>query len=120
MAGRYGALAKNHKKRAPVWSFNGITMGTVVDTNDPQQMGRLRIACPVLGDVGFKSIRDIPWATYVSPLAGVDSVSSRGRDDSVSVGPVAYGMWSIPNIGSNVLVACIDGDTRHRVWLGCV
>lgn len=120
MAGKYGPLNKNHKRRDSNFTFSGITIGNVVDTNDPQQMGRLRIACPTLGDVGYKAVKDIPWATYASPLAGVDSVSTRGRAKDVSIGPVSYGMWSIPNVGSSVLVACIDGDTKHRVWLGCV
>ena len=31
-------------------SFTNITIGEVVDTNDPQQMGRVRAVCPAMGD----------------------------------------------------------------------
>jgi hypothetical protein len=29
-------------------------------------------------------------------------------------------MWNVPKIGAQVLIACIDGDTNHRIWLGCL
>lgn len=122
-AGRYGALERNFNIRKPQYTFNNLTMGEVVDTNDPQQMGRIRVWCPTLGDNENTPLGNIPWASYISPLGGVDRVSARGRTDDydgISVGHVAYGMWNIPNVGSTVLVACIDGDTGFRVYLGCL
>ena len=53
----------------PEHSF--MTVGTVVDTNDPQQNGRLRVSCPKWGDTDKTLITDLPWASYVSPFGGV-------------------------------------------------
>jgi hypothetical protein len=99
---------------------HGITVGEVIDTNDPQQMGRVRAVCPSLGDVKNQARKNTPWAMYGSPFAGVNQLTKRGREETESEGPVAYGMWAIPKIGSYVLIMCIDGDPNHRVWIGCL
>jgi hypothetical protein len=98
-----------------------ITLGTVVDTNDPQQMGRIRAVCPAWGDT-FQSIaEDLPWCIYMSPFGGQMSVGTRGPELAQRTdGGVAYGMWAIPKVGAQVLVACIDGDPSIRVYMGCV
>lgn len=100
--------------------FSEITIGEVVDTNDPQQMGRLRVVCNAFGDDAKAAMGSIPWAGATSPLGGITEQMERGREGEKSSGPVAYGMWNTPKIGSQVLVACIDGDPRFRVWLGCI
>jgi len=100
--------------------FTYITMGVVEDTNDPQQMGRVRVVCPLFGDGGDDPIENIPWATYVSPLGGTATTPSRGRADDVTAGHLAYGMFNVPKVGTSVIVACVDGDPRFRVWMGCV
>lgn len=97
-----------------------VTLGIVVDTNDPQQMGRLRVMCPALNDRDDAPASDIPWASYVAPFGGDVQVGSRGPDNSDVTGPTAYGMWAIPKIGAQVLVMCLDGRTDHRVWIGCL
>jgi len=101
-------------------SFYEITIGEVVDTDDPQQMGRIRIKCPYFGDMEDDPISKIPLATYVSPLAGSTFSPTRGRGNDQTAGQIGYGMFNIPKVGSSVLVACIDADPRFRVWLGCV
>jgi hypothetical protein len=101
-------------------SFDNITTGIVVDTNDPQQMGRVRVLCPSLGDNEDKETIDIPWALYMSPFGGTHDQLSRGPDDDTSGGGVTYGMWNIPKVGAQVLVACVDGNPFIRVWLGCI
>ena len=108
------------KIRDPNGEFAFITIGEVIDTNDPQQMGRVRVMCPLLGDNGDDIVSNVPWATYVSPLGGTTTSPSRGRKDDVTPGQIAYGMFNVPKVGSNVLIACIDADPRFRVWLGCV
>lgn len=95
-------------------------MGIVVDTADPQQMGRLRVQCPALGDRDNTPINDLPWARYASPFGGDVQVGTRGPDQTNISGPTAYGMWAIPKIGAQVLVMCIDGVPANRVWIGCV
>ena len=97
-----------------------LTIGQVIDTNDPQQMGRIRAYCPGLGDTPVKKIEDIPWAVYVSPFGGVVTYGKRGPEEDEIKGPVAYGWWSIPKVGAYVLVGCIDGDPSARFWIGCI
>jgi hypothetical protein len=101
-------------------TFEGISVGEVVSVDDPQQMGRLRVFCPSLGDSFENDLVDIPWCQYGSPFGGFMGYGSRGSGDDETLGPVSYGMWAIPKIGASVLVACIDGNPLYRVWLGCL
>lgn len=103
--------------------FSGLTLGVVVDTDDPLQTGRLRIFCPSLND-NPKKVQHLPWSSYVSPFAGniTNSKYFRGSDseNATSDGGLHYGFWSIPEMGAHVLVGCIDGDPRRRFWIGCI
>lgn len=103
--------------------FMGITLGVVVDTDDPLQMGRLRIFCPSLND-DVKKVQFVPWAIYASPFGGTinNKTYTRGvggEQKAESEGAIAYGMWAIPELGAHVLVGCIDGDYRRRFWIAC-
>jgi len=104
-------------------AHDSITLGVVVDTDDPLQNGRLRIYCPNLND-SPKKLHHLPWAVCASPLAGTVSNSSftrgAGKGLENTKGAVSYGFWGIPEQGAVVLVAKIDGDERRRVWLGCI
>jgi len=105
------------------YNSSGITVGVVVDTDDPLQNGRLRVFCANLND-DPKKIHHLPWASYVSPYGGVISngefTRGTGKGPEKSQGAIAYGFWAIPEQGSLVLVTCIDGDERRRVWMGCM
>lgn len=97
-----------------------ISVGRVVDTNDPMQMGRIRVYIAGL-DRNFQNVRDIPFAIYCSPFAGHQQVSSRGPEDGVyTTGPVAYGMFAIPKVGTDVLIAHLNGDPSYRIWFGAL
>lgn len=99
--------------------FDSLTIGTVIDTNDPQQMGRVRVYCPAW-DSDNISLNDIPWAMYMTPFGGVTRSNNRGPDDSTTDGAVAYGAWHIPKVGANVIVMCIDKNPHYRIWMGCI
>jgi hypothetical protein len=103
-------------------NYLGVTVGTVVDTNDPQQCGRLKVLCPSYGDHPSIDVGDLPWAIYSSPFGGTvnNEYIKRGTDQKESSGPVGYGFWNIPKLGSSVLVTCIDGNAMSRVWVGCL
>lgn len=97
-----------------------LTMGVVVDNDDPLQMGRLRVFCPAHSHDPSK-IHLIPWCVYISPFGGVINNSKYERGGGkTSSGAIAYGMWAIPELGANVLVGCIDGDLRRPFWIGAV
>ncbi len=95
-----------------------FTVGQVMDTNDPEQMGRARVRCAKYGDKLTKDIGDLPWALPVSPLAGVMTHGLRGTEQKTVDAPVAYGMWNVPKIGSYVVVGCVDGDKSKRFYVG--
>lgn len=97
-----------------------ITLGTVVDTNDPQQMGRIRIVCPQWGDTMRTPVEDLPWAIYMTPFGGHVQVGTRGPGIQESQGHVAYGMWAVPKVGTLVAVVCVDGNPSTRMYVGSV
>lgn len=97
-----------------------VTVGLVVDTNDPQQMGRIRVMCPQWGDAWGSAVEDLPWAIYMSPFGGQVQVGTRGPGIQESQGGVAYGMWAIPKVGTQVAVLCVDGNPMTRMYIGSV
>jgi hypothetical protein len=97
-----------------------IAIGTVVDTNDPMQWGRLRVVVPAWGDSWNHEVESMPWAMYVSPIAGQTSVGTRGAGINPVEGGVAYGMWSIPKIGAQVVMMSLDEDHQQRLYIGCI
>lgn len=101
-------------------NFNTVTIGYVVDTNDPRQMGRVRALCSAWGDTPDTKVKDLPWAMYVSPFAGMTIQNPRGSDLEPNPASIAYGSWNIPKVGSYVIVGAIDGDPSLRYWSGCI
>ena len=104
---------------------NGIiSTGIIVDTNDPQGRGRIRVYSTSFGDLPNTPIEDIPWCRQVTAFGGVVSspnTMSRGPDDKhTTSGAVAYGMWGVPKVGAIAVISCLDGDPANRIWLGCM
>lgn len=77
-------------------SFQGVCVATVTDVVDPDGEGRIRVGFPML-DGAPKST----WAPVVRTLAG------DGR-----------GMWYVPEVGDEALVAFEHGDFDHPFILG--
>jgi Mg/Co/Ni transporter MgtE len=101
---------------------NSVLIGQVVDTNDPQGRGRLRVYCKDLGDAAGIDPANLPWCQYVTPFGGMvnaDSMS-RGPGDHKTAGSVAYGFWALPKINAEVVIMCINGDPSRRIFLGCL
>jgi uncharacterized protein (DUF2345 family) len=105
---------------SPSQSQQAVTIGTVVDTNDPQQMGRVRVVCPNWGDSWSNVVEDLPWAIYVTPFGGQTQTGARGPGIQESTGGIAYGAWWIPKNGAQVIVMCIDGNPMSRMYMGCI
>jgi hypothetical protein len=95
------------------------TVGIVEDTNDPAQMGRIRVYCPSI-DHEDHIINDLPWAIYSAPFGGVIKNMKVGPEEDISYGPISYGLWAIPKQGATVLIQFINGNTNQRVWTGCI
>jgi hypothetical protein len=91
--------------------------GVVVDTSDPAQMGRVKIWVPAI-DGDLYNIEDLPWATYVSPVAGQTLDYPAGPDGATTPGFMSYGWWSVPKSGSLVVVGFLYGDVNRRIYMG--
>lgn len=103
-------------------SEQSLTLGVVVDTNDPQQRGRVRVMCPSLGDnpdPATMSVDDLPWALVITQNAGFVDQGFRANGDAID-DEVAYGMFTPPKVGAQALVSIIDGNYSLRVVLGFV
>src|SRR5665213_409407 len=97
-----------------------ISVGRVMDTNDPNQMGRIRVYIPAI-DRNTSLEGDLPFAMYCSPFAGWAHVQSRGPETtSYTTGPVAYGFFSVPKVGTDVVIAHLDGNPQYRIWFGAL
>ena len=93
--------------------------GVVVDTSDPQQMGRVKVWCPAIdGARDQYSVINLPWANYVSPLAGQTLNYPAGAEGAITPGFQSYGFWAIPKVGATVLVAILYGDVNRRYYIG--
>lgn len=100
----------------------GITSGFVVDNDDPQQNGRVRVCCPTLGDdpnPSTMNVQNIPWARMGTPLAGTMSQGYRGVDGKVE-GETGYGFSGVPKVGTDVVVAVLDDNPGMRVVIACL
>ena len=86
-----------------------------MDTDDPLQMGRLKIWVPAIDGENYL-ISDLIWAEYASPLAGFTNDFPAGRNKVMSKGPVAYGFWGVPKLNAQVLVFFLNGEASRRFW----
>jgi hypothetical protein len=91
------ALRYAHETRGTTGLYQKVTSGIVVDDNDPDQYGRVKVRCPMLGDDADADIEDLPWAMMLAP---------------------AHGIFDPPPIDTIVGVFCLDGDEKTRVYFG--
>jgi len=111
-----GSIKQFRNSWNPSHSSFGITMGKVVDTNDPLNSHRVRAFCPTLGDHSDHSVGEIPWAVYASPFGGTSFGEASNAGQQTSKGGVPHGMTMPVSLGSYVLVTCVDGDPNHRFY----
>jgi hypothetical protein len=98
-------------------SIPALIDGIVVDTSDPQEMGRLKVWCPSI-DGDNPNVETLPWATYMSPLAGQANDYPAGGSAGKAVGPVSYGIWAVPKVGARVIIGFLYDDYNQRVYIG--
>lgn len=101
--------------------YTTISSGLIVDTNDPQGRGRIKVYCQAYGDLPDTPCENLPWCNYITPFGGMVNTINRGTEDSPTTeGTVAYGMWAIPKVGSEAVIMCLNGDSANRVYIGCL
>jgi uncharacterized protein involved in type VI secretion and phage assembly len=76
--------------------IDGVMVGTVLDVNDPMGQGRIRIHFPWLGGQS-----ESYWAPIAAPMAGKER-----------------GVFFMPEVGDEALVAFDRGDVNHPYVLG--
>jgi uncharacterized protein involved in type VI secretion and phage assembly len=77
--------------------FIGKYRGTVVDNQDPQNMGRIAVQVPDVSNVQTST-----WAMPSAHFAGTQA-----------------GFFSVPPVGASVWVEFEQGDSDYPVWSGC-
>ena len=78
--------------------LQGVFVGVVTNNQDPEGLGRVKVAFPWLDDQA-----ESHWARLVTPMAGA------GR-----------GLFFLPEVGDEVLVAFEHGDFNHPYVLGAL
>jgi len=78
--------------------IHGVVVGVVTNNQDPDAMGRVKVKFPWLSDVDESS-----WARMAAPMAG----NQRG-------------VYFLPEVGDEVLVAFEHGDVRFPCVLGAL
>jgi len=93
---RTGLLSEQVNQQVPVDLWNGVVVGVVTNSDDPNNMGRVKLKFPWLSD---------------------DAESNWARIASVGAGPDC-GFFVVPQVGDEVLVAFEHGDFNYPVILG--
>ena len=83
--------------------------GTVVDNDDPMQMGRVRVRIPQIYGSEEQRDQDIYTPTYAIPWATSAIMAGAGNNT---------GAYLIPNIGDTVFVAFENGDSKLPMYFG--
>jgi hypothetical protein len=93
--------------------------GVVVDTNDPQQMNRVKVWVPAIDGDSYK-VAELPWAKYMSQLGGQTRDYPAGPTAAVASGLTGYGLVLPPKTGAVVIVGFLYGDPNRRVLMGSI
>jgi len=81
--------------------FTGMYRGSVVDTNDPRKLGRIRVRVFGVFEAGIPDSK-LPWASPAMPIfAGAGS---------------GFGHFAVPESGSQVWVFFEGGDFNQPVY----
>lgn len=103
---------------------HGIYLGIVMDNQDSQRMGRLRVFIPELG--GDKN-QESNWYTvsYASPFAGATDIEQNASEGELvkkmAGTQKSYGFWAVPpDLNNLVVVGFLAGDTQRGIWFGCL
>lgn len=91
--------------------------GIVLENNDPQQEGRVKIWVAAI-DGENPDVKALPWATYSTPFGGQTREYPAGATGTVNPGLISYGFWAIPKVGSLVIVGFLYNDCNQRVYMG--
>ena len=78
--------------------INGVTIAIVTNTQDPQKLGRVKVKLPLLSMTD-----ESDWVRVLTPLAGAEQ-----------------GLYCLPEVDDEVLVAFEQGDPQRPYILGAL
>jgi len=78
--------------------FHGVAVGKVISVTDPLMLGRVQVQLPFIDSLDLS-----PWARVAVPMAGM-----------------LRGMYFIPGLNDEVLVAFEQGDINVPYIIGCL
>lgn len=117
-----GYFAASHAEQQHQQLQLMITTGIVVDTNDPMEIGRVRVCCPAWGDdpdPANMNVNHLPWARVMSPFGGFVNQGFRANGTEIQ-GETSYGMHSSTKVGAEAVVTMLNGDPNARLVTGFV
>lgn len=91
--------------------YTAFYRGTVVDNDDPMNMGRVRVRIPQIYGAESQRDQDIYVPSYAIPWATSAIMAGAGNNT---------GAYLIPNIGDTVLVTFENGDAQLPLYFGGV
>lgn len=89
--------------------------GQVVKTDDPDQMGRVKVWIPAIDGENFE-IEALPWAEYAPTFFGFTVDYPGGNGSMTNDSHSSYGLWAVPKIGASVFVFFVGGDPTRRAY----
>lgn len=99
-------------------SIPHLVDGVVIDVNDPQQMGRVKVWIPAVDGKDYDP-KNIPWALYTTQVGGSINNYRGGNAATPSGGLTAYGLWTPLKVGAAVVVAFLFGNPNSRAVIAC-
>jgi len=99
---------------------SGIYVGKVVGNLDSTYMGVFDVSIqrPVGGN---NTAGQIVQVKYASPFYGITGEEYISETDDYENTQKSYGMWMAPpDVGTTVLIAFVNNDTKYGYWIGCV
>ena len=84
--------------------YYGIYRAQVIDNDDPDLRGRVRLFIPALGHTDDSDVPETIWA--------LPTTMSSGGDDQLT-----HGFQFIPDVGDNVWVMFEDGVTHLPIYM---
>lgn len=94
----FDILIDREEREAQATRINGVVVGVVTNNQDPDGMGRVKVKFPWLNDDD-----ESHWARVAAPMAGKER-----------------GIYFLPEIDDEVLVAFEHGDVRFPYVLGAL